>query len=142
MTNNDGAASVRVWQAWEIAEQVQLFKAGPLCFVDYSKYAELEKRCKQLEAQLAHRHIIGKVYDVTAESINRLAGELEEMQHRCRELEQQLANPPEHVRGLVEAAKRYLTSRRVVEKELDWDAYEDFERALAAYDEATRKQAP
>ena len=39
-----------------------------------------------LEAQLAHRHIIGKSYEVSAQSINRLAGELEEARMKTNEL--------------------------------------------------------
>jgi hypothetical protein len=42
MTSQDAKReSVRIWEAWEIAEMVQLFKAGPMRFVDYSKFLNL-----------------------------------------------------------------------------------------------------
>lgn len=49
--------------------------------------AKLSERNTELEAQLAHRHIVGKVYDVTAESINRLAGELDELKSSHEQLQ-------------------------------------------------------
>jgi uncharacterized small protein (DUF1192 family) len=39
-----------------------------------------------LEAQLAHRHIVGKVYEVSRESINKLAGELDETRAELEKL--------------------------------------------------------
>lgn len=45
------------------------------------------------------------------------------------------SNPSPAVKGLVEALDVYLKSRSVVEKELDWDAYESVNNALAAYKE-------
>lgn len=37
-----------------------------------------QERIAELESRLAHRHIVGKVYDLTRETVNQLAGELDE----------------------------------------------------------------
>lgn len=42
------------------------------------RFTRLKEKHDKLEARLHHRHIIGKVYEVSAESINTLAGELDE----------------------------------------------------------------
>ena len=39
----------------------------------------LRPECERLKAKLHRRHILGKAYEVSAESINRLAGELDEV---------------------------------------------------------------
>ena len=46
-------------------------------WVPSGKYIEMQEELKDLRARLAQRHFFGKVYDVTAESINQLAGELD-----------------------------------------------------------------
>lgn len=54
-------------------------------YVESEKYSGLHKELHELRARLAHRHIIGKVYDVTSESINALAGELDEVKEQLKE---------------------------------------------------------
>lgn len=54
------------------------------------RISELQAELDAANAQLAHRHIIGKSYDVTAENINKLAGELEEMKEENADLKQKL----------------------------------------------------
>lgn len=49
---------------------------------------KLEQENGKLKAQLTHRHIIGKSYEVSAESINRLAGECEELKAEIERLNQ------------------------------------------------------
>jgi uncharacterized tellurite resistance protein B-like protein len=46
----------------------------------------MQKSIAELEAQLAHRHILGKSYEVSAQSINKLAGELEAARMKANEL--------------------------------------------------------
>ncbi len=48
-----------------------------------------ECRIDELRAQLAHRHIIGKAYEITAENINRLAGECDELKAEVAQLKKQ-----------------------------------------------------
>jgi chromosome segregation ATPase len=49
--------------------------------IEYSAYQELERK-------LSHRHILGKSYEVSAESINKLAGELDEVKAKLKLTEQ------------------------------------------------------
>jgi hypothetical protein len=55
----------------------------------FERIAELENERNELKARLVHRHIIGKVYDVTAENMNRLAGELDEVKAELRTVREQ-----------------------------------------------------
>jgi hypothetical protein len=61
---------------------------------------------------------------------------------QCVEAYEAQIDELEAARAVVEAAKLYLTSRRVVEKEVDWDMYESLEKSIAAYDAATRERVP
>ena len=101
---------------WKSADHVQGVEYGIEKTVEILSrgggYSELEYRSKLikaggeialLEARLMHRHIIGKVYDVTAESINKIAGELDEVKQENKDLKKQLAELEKSYREFQEA---------------------------------------
>ena len=100
--NGDDAFLNRVFTAYEIrrskkfslkAEYYAMIFAFKESFVKATltsseENEKLEQENGKLKAQLTHRHIIGKSYEVSAESINRLAGECEELKAEIERLNQ------------------------------------------------------
>ncbi len=105
----------------ELREEIDWLKLSKITFPE-----ALVKENQALRAQLAHRHIIGKAYTISRESINALAGELDEAR-------QQLSQCKEALEFYAEAkCVNCANEHGFSGKESDYKWFDDGEKARQA----------
>ena len=91
---------------WIMSESILHFQNGVLAvgemirIVEKSALDEANAKISELEARLKHNHIIGKVYEVNAENMNRVIRELDETKSAYQALQSKLAEAELHIEAL------------------------------------------
>jgi DNA repair exonuclease SbcCD ATPase subunit len=99
------------------------------------------KERDSLKAQLHHRHIVGKAYEVSRESIDRLAGELEETKAENESLKSVRAMPPNGLRAEVKRLRGHIAKLERALKKIVYFVHPHRDRGWHVYPTELRDNA-